>query len=90
MAARSYLQHALDRARRARPAPLPADFAAGVVEHLFRRPSAAGWFRPADAFAMAAAVVLTAVAISLSIRPSDAGPPPLPEFGGSPILFVAP
>jgi hypothetical protein len=51
--------------------------------------------RPAEALAMAAAIVLTAVAISLAARPRDAGstPPPLAEFSassGRTLFVVAP
>jgi hypothetical protein len=87
------LQHTLERARHDRPAALPADFADQVMARLplsAARPAS----HPAEAFAMAAAVILTAVAISLIARPREApsGPPPLAGFTGTSgrTLFVAP
>lgn len=93
MSGPSSLQHTLDLARHNRPAALPADFAASVIARL-PGPDSRRVLRPAEALAMAAAAVLTAVAISLVARPRDPGsiPPPLAEFGGvsGRTLFVAP
>jgi hypothetical protein len=87
------LQHTLERARHHRPAALPADFADQLMARL-PQSAARSPARPAEALAMAAAVVLTAVAISLMARPREApsGPPPLAGFTGSSgrTLFVAP
>ena len=80
----SSLQRTLDLARHDRPAALPADFADHVMARL-PGPATRRAPRPVEAFAMAAAAVLTAVAISLMARPREApsGPPPLAEFGGA-------
>lgn len=80
----SSLQRTLDLARHDRPAALPADFADHVMARL-PVPATLRAPRPAEALAMAAAVVLTAVAISLMARPREApsAPPPLAEFGGA-------
>lgn len=80
----SSLQRTLDLARHDRPAALPADFADHVMARL-PVPASLRAPRPIEAFAMAAAIVLTAVAISLVARPRDARstPPPLAEFGGA-------
>ena len=80
----SSLQHTLSRARHDRPATLPADFADHVMARL-HGPATRRAPRPAEALAMAAAIVLTAIAISLAARPRDARstPPPLAEFGAA-------
>jgi len=84
MSGPSSLQHTLDRAWCDRPAALPADFADHVMARL-PGPATRRAPRPAEALAMAAAVVLTAVAISLMARPREApsGPPPLAGFAGT-------
>jgi hypothetical protein len=80
----SSLQRTLELARHDRPAALPADFADHVMARL-PGPATRRTPRPAEAFAMAAAIVITAIAISLAARPRDARatPPPLVEFGGA-------
>ena len=93
MSGPSSLQHSLDLARHNRPAALPPNFADHVMARL---PGSVARTapRPAETFAMAAAVVLTALAISLIARPREApsSPPPLAGFTGtsSRTLFVAP
>ena len=81
----SSLQRTLDLARHDRPAALPVDFADHVMARLLPEPAIRPGTRPAEAFAMAAAIVLTAIAISLVARPREARstPPPLAEFGGA-------
>jgi hypothetical protein len=90
----SSLQRTLDLARHDRPAALPAHFADDVMARL-PGPATRPAPRPAEAFAMVAAIVLTAVAISLFARPRDARstPPPLAEFAaasGRTLFTVAP
>lgn len=79
---------ALDRARRERPAPLPRDFADRVLRRTRRDPAASALpFGRAMALT-AAAAVLVAAALTLSLtRPAlSAEPPALGLFStGSPL-----
>jgi len=78
------LEHLFEQARRRRPDPLPADFAASVMAHLAATRDRAS--RIPGFWPTAAAAVLTAAAIGLltSPRPAATSPPPkLAMFGGT-------
>lgn len=83
MADPQHLERTFERARRRQPDPLPADFAALVMQRLATTrdtvASVPGFW------ATAAAAILTAAAIGLlsSPRPENPHPPKIGVFGGS-------